>query len=356
MSASLAVSDAVLRVAWITAQVSLAGTALLLLCLFWMHARRRALERRERAFVARWRPTLAGIALDDSPPPPEALPSLARREHGLFLREWIAMHEALDRTSCRGFEVLSRQLRIGEIATRMLRRRRLPNRLLGTVALGYVGDAGAWEALLTETGSPNLGLSLAAARALVRLDPARAVAALMPVIERREDWPHTRVGPLLHEAGPQSVTGPLLAAIAYSAPRTQARLARLLPLADESEAAACVRRLLQTTDSDWVVGACIGVIESPTELPAIRRFATHPRWHIRMLSAKALGRLGETQDEARLVAMLADTEWWVRYRAAQALVALPWMSGERVQAVRDAQADQYARDAMDHAIAERAYR
>lgn len=356
MSASLAASDAVLRAAWITGQVSLAGTALLLLCLFWMHARRRALERRERAFVARWRPTLAAIALDGAMPPPESLPSLARREHGLFLREWIAMHEALDRTSCRGFDVLNRQLRIGAIATRMLRQRRLPSRLLGTVALGHVGDAAAWDALLAETGSANLALSLAAARALVRLEPARAVAALMPVIERREDWPHTRIGPLLQEAGPQSVTGPLLAAIARSAPRTQARLARLLPLADESEAAACVRRLLQTTDSDWVVGACIGVIESPIELPTIRRFAAHPRWHIRMLAAKALGRLGETQDEARLVAMLADTEWWVRYRAAQALVALPWMSRERVQAVRDAQADRYARDAMDHAIAERAYR
>jgi HEAT repeat protein len=355
MSASLAASDAVLRVAWITAQVSLAGTALLLLCLFWMHARRRALERRERAFVARWRPALASIALDGTTTVPETLPSLARREHELFLREWIAMHEALDRASCRGFDALNRRLRVGRIATRMMRQRRLPSRLLGTVALGHVGDAGAWEALLAETGSHNLALSLAAARALVRLDATRAVAALMPVIERREDWPQTRIWPLLQEAGPDAVTGTLLAAIARSAQRAQARLVHLLPLADETEAAACVRQLLQTTDSDWVIGACIGVSESPTELPTIRHFATHPRWHIRMLAAKALGRLGDAQDEARLVAMLGDTEWWVRYRAAQALVALPWMPRERVAALRDAQADRYARDALDHAIAERAY-
>ena len=287
---------------------------------------------------------------------PQTLPSLARREQVMFLREWIAMHEALDRASCRGFDALNRQLRVGEIAMRMLRQRRLPSRLLGTVALGHVGDAGAWDALLAETGSHNLALSLAAARALVRLDAARAVAALMPVIERREDWPQTRIWPLLQEAGPEAVTGPLLAAIAGSAPRAQARLAHLLPLADETEAAACVRRLLQTTDSDWVVGACIGVIDNPAELPTIRRFAAHARWHIRMLAAKALGRLGNAQDEARLVAMLGDTEWWVRYRAAQALVALPWMLRKQAEAIRDAQADRYARDAMDHAIAERAYR
>jgi HEAT repeat protein len=356
MSASLAASDAVLQVAWVAAQVSLAGTALLLLCLFWMHGRRRAHEHRARAFVGRWRPILAAIALDGKTPPPEMLPSLARREHGLFLHEWIAIHEALDRTSCRGFDALNRQLRVGEIAARMLRRRRLPSRLLGTVALGHVGDAGPWDALLAETGSHHLALSLAAARALVRLDAARAVATLMPVIERREDWPHTRVWPLLQEAGPEAVTGPLLAAIARAAPRAQARLVRLLPLADETEAAACVHRLLQTTSSDWVVGACIGVIDSPAELPTIRRFAAYPRWHIRMLAAKALGRLGEMQDEARLVAMLGDSEWWVRYRAAQALVALPWVRRERVDAVRDAQADRYAREALDQAIAERSYR
>jgi HEAT repeat protein len=237
----------------------------------------------------------------------------------------------------------------------MLRQRRLPSRLLGTVALGHVGDTAAWDALLAEAGSHSLALSLAAARALVRLDAARAVAALIPLIERREDWPHTRIWPLLQEAGPEAVTGTLRAAIARSASRAQARLVHLLPLADETEAAACVRRLLQTTDSDWVIGACIGVIESPAELPTIRQFAAHPRWHIRMLAAKALGRLGEAQDEARLVAMLGDAEWWVRYRAAQALVTLPWMPRNRLEAVRDAQADRYARDALDHAIAERAY-
>lgn len=355
MSASLAASETILRVAWVTAQVSLAGTALLLLCLFWMHTRRRALEQRERAFVARWRPTLAAIALDGTTTT-ETLPPLARREHGLFLREWIAVHEALERTSCRGFEALNRQLRIGEIATRMLRQRRLPSRLLGIVALGHVGDAGAWDALLAETRSHNLALSLAAARALVRLDAARAIAALMPLIERREDWPHARIWPLLQEAGPEAVTGPLLAAIARSAPRAQARLAHLLPLADETEAAACVRRLLQTTDSDWVVGACIGVIESPAELPAIRHFAAHPRWHIRMLAAKALGRLGEPCDEALLVSLLADPQWWVRYRAAQALVALPWVDATRAQTIQAALTDRYAGDAMAQAIAEQAYR
>lgn len=356
MSASLAASETLLRVAWITAQVSLAGTALMLLAVLWMHWRRRADEARRRAFVARWRPALAAIALDGESPPPGALPPLKRGEFGLFLEEWIAIHEALDRDSCRGLEALSRQLGVGEQAARMLRHLRVPDRLLGTIALGHVGDTSNWDALLAETGSHNLTLSLAAARALVRLDPARAMAALMPVIEKREDWPHTRIWPLLQEAGPDAVTGPLIEAIRRSEPQQQARLVRFLPLADESAADPLIAELLRAGSSDRLVGACLGVVSSPAELPAIRRLAAHPRWHVRMFAAKALGRLGEPGDEHLLAAMLGDTQWWVRYRAAQALVALPWMRRERAAALRDALQDRFARDAMEQAIAERAYR
>lgn len=356
MSASPAASDTLLRVAWITAQVSLAGTALMLLAVFWMHWRRRADEARRRAFVARWRPALAAVALDCTPPPPGALPPLRRGEFDLFLQEWIAIHEALDRDSCKGLEALSRQLGVGEKAARMLGHLRAPDRLLGTIALGHVGDTASWDALLAETASHNLTLSLAAARALVRLDPVRAIAVLMPVIERREDWPPTRIWPLLQEAGPAAVTAPLVESIRRSAPEQQARLVRFLPLADESAADPLIAELLEAAGSDRLVGACLGVVSSPAELPAIRRLAAHPRWHVRMFAAKALGRLGEPGDEDLLQAMLGDPQWWVRYRAAQALVALPWMRRERGAAVRDALQDRFARDAMDQAIAERAYR
>lgn len=355
MSASLAASDSLLRVAAIAAQLSLASTALMLLAVFWMHWRRRAAEARRRAFVARWRPVLAAVALDCAPPP-GALPPLKRGEFKLFLEEWIAIHEALDRSACKGLETLSRRLGVGERAARMLRRVRTPDRLLGTIALGHVGDPSHWDALLAETDSRNLTLSLAAARALVRLDPRRAMAALMPVIERREDWPHTRLWPLLQEAGPAAVTAPLIESIRRSDPEQQARLVRFLPLANESAADPLIAELLETSDSDRLLGACLSVVSNPAALPAIRRLTSHPRWHVRMFAAKALGRLGQPGDEDVLQAMLGDPEWWVRYRAAQALIALPWMRGGRAEALRDALQDRFARDAMDQALAERSYR
>jgi HEAT repeat protein len=356
MSASLVASDALLRAAWITAQVSLAGTALLLLCVFWMHWRRGITESRRRAFVATWRPRLAAIALDGDARGLDGLPRLERRDIGMFLREWIAIHEALDKASCRGLQALSQRLGLGDTALRLLRRRRLHDRLLGTVALGHVGDPRHWDVLAAETRSPSLPVSLAAARALVRLDPLRAVTELMPMIEQRDDWPGTRIWPLLQEAGPDAVTAPLVEALRRGGAREKARLARFLPLADEATAIALVRELLREAVSEPVIASCLAVVDSPEELPIIRGLTSHPRWHIRMLAAKALGRLGEREDEALLTSLVGDAEWWVRYRAAQALVSLPCMRKDQALAIRGALTDRYAADAMDQALAERAFR
>jgi HEAT repeat protein len=356
MSASLAASDTLVHVAWIAAQVSVAGTALLLLCVFWMHWRRTALEARRRAFIAKWRPRLAAIALDCDAAAALPLEALRPGDMELLLPEWIALHEALDTESCRGLRSLSEQLGIARVARRMLRHRRLHDRLLGAIALGHSGDPAAFAELLAEAGSSNLPLSLAAARALVSLDPARAAVELMPLLESRSDWPRARLWPLLEEIGPAALTAPLVVAIRGASPQGKARLARFLPLADEVESQALVHELLETSGDEGVLASCLGAVDSPAELPAIRRLASHDRWHIRMLAAKALGRIGEREDESLLASMLGDREWWVRYRAAQALVALPWMRRERAREMQAGLTDRFAADALEHAIAERAYR
>lgn len=356
MSASLAASDTLIRVALLTAQVSLACTALMLLGVLWLHWHHGAVAARRRDFIARWRRPLASIALDGALPAGGALPPLPRRDLDLFLQEWIALHEALDRDACTGLQALSREVGLRDVALRRLRRRRLHDRLVGTIALGHLGDPRDWNALLAEARSPSLPLSLAAARALVRLDPERGAAALMPLIEARDDWPQTRLWPLLREAGPAAVTGPLIAAIRAAPPPRQARLAHFLPLADEGPAGELVHELLVTAAEDRLVGACLAVVDRPAELPAIRRLAAHPRWHIRMFAAKALGRLGERADEALLADLLDDPQWWVRYRAAQALVALPWMRRDALRELQASLPDRFARDALQQAIAERAFR
>ncbi|MSP98015.1 MAG: hypothetical protein EXR29_12495 [Betaproteobacteria bacterium] len=51
-------------------------------------------------------------------------------------------------------------------------------------------------------------------------------------------------------------------------------------------------------------------------------------------------------------AKVGDRVWWVRYRAAQALLKLRGMTAEGIEGVRARLADPYALDMLQHVLAE----
>jgi len=73
---------------------------------------------------------------------------------------------------------------------------------------------------------------------------------------------------------------------------------------------------------------------------------------VRVQAAVTLGRLGEDDDEERLVPLLSDRDWWVRYRAAQALSLLPHMREPKLKTIQAAQSDPFARDMLAQVMAE----
>jgi len=73
---------------------------------------------------------------------------------------------------------------------------------------------------------------------------------------------------------------------------------------------------------------------------------------VRVQAARALGRVGERSDAERLVALLGDAQWWVRYRAAQALLELPALSRADLDALRASLTDRFAADMLSQAMAE----
>ena len=348
-------SDAVLRLVALSTQVSVAGAGLLLLCILWLHWRRGVVERQRAAFTSAWRPHLAAIAIEGPGAQSMALPRLKSSQHVFFLREWIALEELLEREARGPLCAVAREVGLPRITRAMLASRRQNERLLAVVALGLLDDPTPWELLLAEARNPRLELSLAAARALVRLDPRRGIEAVIPLVLARDDWPKSRVAAVMQEAGAAALTAPLLAAIRAANPLGQARLIAFIGFTTEPEGSALIRELLEATTSDEVQSACLTEVEHPSELPGVRRLTRHSRWHIRMLAAKALGRFGERPDELLLVELLGDSQWWVRYRAAQALACLPWMKRDELRRIQSAQTDRYAADALEHAIAERSF-
>jgi HEAT repeat protein len=74
-----------------------------------------------------------------------------------------------------------------------------------------------------------------------------------------------------------------------------------------------------------------------------------------MLAAKALGRIGEQRDTEKLIQLLGDSQWWVRYRAAQALAKLPWINQESLERIQAEQTDRFAEDILEQVMAEGEY-
>lgn len=75
----------------------------------------------------------------------------------------------------------------------------------------------------------------------------------------------------------------------------------------------------------------------PAAAPAVEYGLSSSAWPVRAVAAQAVGRIRLSNLSERLVALLADPQWWVRFRAGEALASL----GEEGQALlREAAAQQ----------------
>lgn len=310
--------------------------------------RRAALQ---AATLARWRPVLLGAASGDR----VVAPALPRRERQALMLLWNQMQDGLRGRAHDGLNQLAESLGLHALALRFAARRRGGLRLLGLRTLGHLGNVSDWGRLVVLLDEPRSVLSLAAARALLRINAQRAAPLVLDQFLGRGDWPVPRVGTLLREAGADAIGFALAERLLDSPPGQQVRL---LPLARVTEApgrGSVIEALLTVATEPAVLAATLQQVQGPASLARVRALCRHADWQVRSQAALALGRQGAAADRKGLVAMLSDREWWVRYRAAQALLGLPGVDSVAAAALRVALTDRFARDMFEQALAERAY-
>jgi HEAT repeat protein len=113
-----------------------------------------------------------------------------------------------------------------------------------------------------------------------------------------------------------------------------------------------VRAALRDIDQPDVTAAALDALWHPEDADLARARLRHEAWHVRLAAVKALGRFGVGPDRAALEERLADANWWVRYRAAQALARLPGMDRAALVALRAAQQDRFAADMLGQVLSE----
>lgn len=326
---------------------------LLLILVFLLRVRVLIRQRRQRFYEAQWQPLLAECVFAV----PAQLPQVSRNMRYHFLRVWNFHHESLVGASRANLKALARAMHLEEIARELMYTGNLRERMIAVMTLGHLGDRTQWHELRALVSDPSPVLSLLAARALLDIDASSILAWLVTVMAARDDWPMSRVVTMLKEVGPEVATQPLISAVeatasSKGAEAQVARLLRMMEVAHTERVLPVAGKIVRQVKSPELIAAALRLVQDPRDLDIVRAYAAHEAWFVRVSAIRVLGRIGDVSDRRLLTGMLSDPQWWVRYRAARALLALPGTRIEDLEKISGTLEDRFAADILGQAIAE----
>jgi HEAT repeat protein len=340
-------SPALLRMLVAIALFLAANTSLLLLFSIVMRIWRERGQRRRDRFRARWEPVLHARMLGDA----VALPPLAPSERLLFLNLWLHLLGYVRDEAAYALVQTARELGLPQYALRLLERGSPWKRIVAMRAVAALRLEQACDTLAAKARQNRQLASLTAVRALLEIDPERGFAELGYLLKHQQ-WSPAAMVEIVRAGG--SATVHKLAALLRSVPPGQAKqMVRLIELLEDQSALPALRERLAASRDEEEIAAilhCLGRLGLGEDRATGLAFLEHDSWLVRMQAAYLLGTFGLAQDTARLAPLLRDRHWWVRYRSAQSLLRLAGAAA--LGAMRDGEADPYARDMLARVLAE----
>lgn len=338
----------VLALAW----TSLALVLLMVLALVGLRLWRLRQAPRQARFEAHWLPLLLGCAAGDASAPTGSV--LRGHERWALLLLWLRLQLMLQGPARTRLVDLGRALDLHTLARARLNSRHAAERMVALLALGLLGDADDAPGLLARLPAAGPQTVLYLARALLEIDPRTHAPAMARHLLARSDLDLTRTSVLLRPCA-----APLGQALRVLWPEARSggnaswlrglRLAlalRLqLPLAELQEA-------LQPDQDPALILAALRLYQGEAGDAVVIAHAGHADWRVRVQVARALGQLGGPQAVPVLLTLVTDAQWWVRCRAAQALLRLPGQTPEAVRAHIGATGDRYAQSMAEAVLAE----
>lgn len=331
-------------------------------------------ERRRERFDAHWRLLLVAESLGLAEPGP--LPVLVkRRECDWLLRLWNQVQFHLRGPAHARLNAMLCTLGLDRHALSLLSRRGMRGQLTALSSLRHLGDSAYWGAIKPLTEAPGAVISLAAAEALVAIDPVRAMRQVLPLAMRRRDWSRNRIDLACRHAGREAITQPLVDLLREPLPPwARARLLDLLRHAEPRALAPWARGILDrplpqaaparsgpNADAEARPGLeriaalrVLAALHDPADRGRILAGLRDPLGAARLAAIDALRAQVLPADADALLLMLSDRNWAVRQAAADALVAMPGLDPDALATLADTIYDRYGREALQRAVAERA--
>lgn len=288
---SSALSDPFLEAAFWTGVTSLAVAVAMALLIA---ALRRRLKRQARAwrhFVHAWRPVLMGVILGDDGR--QAVPALRTRDREDLLRLWIYLHESVRGDAHVRLRRFAHRLGLDVVVRQRLQTGSRAARLQAVLAAGLLRDEDAWEPLALFARGPDSPLAAIAARALVRIDAARACPLVLPLVLQRRDWSPAQAAAIVGEGG-DAWHAPLVESLREVPQAYLPRILTWVAVLAVSLPEDLVRRWLLTGESALVLRAVLPLAVAPSLAPAIEPLLSHPDEDVRALAALRLADFGVT--------------------------------------------------------------
>ena len=309
-------------------------------------------DRHNRRLQTRWRSLLVSSFSSAG-----RLSALGAHTARVILPLWNKMFESVyGEREREALREVACSIGLDRFALKRVKRISIRERLQAIRALGHLGTEEAWRVIDELTKSPVAIVSLTAAESLVRIDSERGLIRLLDLAETRSDWPRDRLAGMFHEIGADRLSYALASRMLRMPEEALGRLMRLMELMHEKDVLNVIRiRLRLSSNIDVIAGAIylLGRIPCEFSLKTVRSYADHPSWVVRNQVAIALGRIGREQDHKILIRLTRDASRWVRFRAAQALVALPTVRLDELKQVLRQEDDVFAREILWQAIVEK---
>ena len=349
-----ALSDTRVVIAFWIGAISTLLAAICLLEVIWMRIALVLKERHSHRYVNTAKlwiiQVIAGEAVE--------APKIAKRDLPDFLYIWIHYQEILRGDSKTLLNQAIHRFKLEPRIRKLLVKGSFEEQLIAATALGHLGDVQSWDNLVKLLRKPSPLLSITAARALVTIDSAKACNIILPLMIEHRDWMPARLAIILKQADP-FFREAFLTYLESSAQQQQPyllRLMRLLDFAQLNQPLSLVRHYLMTGSDPDLVAACLRLVCHPSELDLVRSRFGDEHWSVQVQIAGVLGLMGTSQDAHYLLSLLNSRFWWVRYRAAQALVSMPFMNRQAIKRLSKSRSDIFARDMLLQMIAEKVHR
>ncbi len=323
----------VVQVAIVAACLALAVTGMLVLLIGvrrLMHERHASVQ---EVVAEDWRPLmLRAVAGDLQPGELSALQNLGAAQRQSFMLLWLQFQDTLRGNAQVGLNHLAAGVGLHQHALHMLQHATSEDRLVALLALGHLARASDWPSAAKLLGDPNAYVSMAAARVLLRIDPAQALTLVLDQYLSRVDWPVPRLATLLRELPPDSVTAVLRTRLEAGTTAQQLRLMPLVRVTAGGDTAALVDDLLAQASEPAMLATLLAQVSNVTSRERVLDLTQHPDDQVRAYAAAALGRMAR-----RLPSTVEPHPKATAAPAATAPARGPLASGARLPRLRRGQ-------------------